>query len=83
VAWLWALALLVTNVHAPGVGDAGHNISLRLLKQFVLELKVGVCRSEILQELPRSIFVPKSVPLDKDLPDIVLFACAESSFGCR
>jgi hypothetical protein len=83
VAWPWALALLATNVPAPGVGDVGHNISPRLLKQLVLELKVRVCRSEILQELPRCIFVPKSVPLDKDLPDIASFACVESSFGRR
>jgi hypothetical protein len=25
VAWPWALALLATNVPAPGVGDASHN----------------------------------------------------------
>jgi hypothetical protein len=83
VAWPWALALLATNVPAPGVGDVGHNISPRLLKQLVLELKVGVCRSEILQEFPRCIFVPKSMPLDKDLPDIASFVCAENSFERR
>jgi hypothetical protein len=83
MAWPWALALLATNVPAPGVGDVGHNISTHLLKQLVLELKVGVCRSKILQEFPRCIFVPKSVPLDKDLLDIASFACAKSSFGHR
>ena len=29
VAWPWALALLATNVHAPSVGDVGHNRSTR------------------------------------------------------
>jgi hypothetical protein len=48
VAWLWALALLATNGHVPGVG-VSHNISPRLLKQLVLELKVGVCRAEVIQ----------------------------------
>jgi hypothetical protein len=28
VAWPWALALLATNVPAPGVGDAGHNTDI-------------------------------------------------------
>jgi hypothetical protein len=65
----------------PNIRDVGHNISPRLLKQLVLELKLGVCQSEILQELQCCIFIPKSVPLDKDLADIASFACVESSFG--
>ena len=31
MAWPWALALLATNVPAPGVGDAGHNIIVLLI----------------------------------------------------
>jgi hypothetical protein len=47
--WPWALAPLATNGPAPGIGDVGHNISPCLLKQLVLELKVGVCRAEVIQ----------------------------------
>jgi hypothetical protein len=48
---------------------AGHNISPRLRKQLVLELKVGEVNTEIFQGLPSSVVVRKPTPLDQHMPD--------------
>jgi len=47
---------------------AGHNISPRLRKQLVLELKVGVEAFEVVEELPGGFVAGQSTPLDEDVP---------------
>jgi hypothetical protein len=48
--------------------DTGHNISPRLRKQLVLELKVGVKPLKILKKLPRCLLWRQTLPLDKNMP---------------
>jgi hypothetical protein len=64
-----SLCLLATNGPTPGVVGTGHNISPRLRKQLVLELKVGVEAFEVIEELPGSFYLGQAMPLDKDLSD--------------
>ena len=47
---------------------AGHNISPRLEKQLVLELKVGLDVAEGLEWFPGSFICRQAVPLDEDVP---------------
>jgi len=52
----------------PGILDVGHNISPRLHKQLVLELKVGELLAELWKRLPSGVVVGKVVPLDEQMP---------------
>ena len=52
----------------PIIVDAGQNISPRLRKQLVLELKVGVEAFEVVKELPGGFVAGQSTPLDEDVP---------------
>ena len=61
---------LATAGPSPGVLDAGHNISPRLLKQLVLELEVGVEGAELVDGLPCRILFWKTMPLDQHLPGV-------------
>jgi len=54
---------------APGIGDAGHNISPPLDEQLVLELEGRVEVLELLALLPGRLLCKKTVPLDEDVPN--------------
>jgi hypothetical protein len=68
--------LLIFCAYSSGSGrllvdQPGHNISPRLLKQLVLELKVGLCRAEgirwLLHDLVRRVEVAR-LQVEKSLP---------------
>ena len=71
--------LLATNGHAPGIMDAGNNISPRLRKQFVLELEVGVEVTKILEGLPSRVLLGQAMPFDEHVPDIPSKLCTEGA----
>jgi hypothetical protein len=50
------------------VNRAGHDISLRLRKQLVLELEVWVLSPELRQGLPCRLRTGQPLPLNKDVP---------------
>jgi hypothetical protein len=49
--------VLATNGPPPGILDACHNISLRLLKQLVLELEIGKLLANLLKRFPSGVLL--------------------------
>ena len=74
---------LATGGVAPGVLDVRHNISPRLRKQLVLELKVGVSFLELIEALPSGIVFSQAVPLDQHAPDTTATLRLQCAFGSR
>ena len=64
---LWPAALALDG--PTPIMVAGHNISPRLRKQLILELKVGVGSLEVVDAFPCSIHLSQPEPLDQYAPD--------------
>ena len=60
-----------------GIDQTGHNISPRLRKQLVLELKVWIVLTEFLTLLPSSLLLRKACPLNEDEPDATTELCLQ------
>jgi len=66
---------------APGIGDAGHNISPPLDEQLILELEGRVEVLELLALLPGRLLCRKTVPLDEDVPNSPTKLGAQDAVG--
>ena len=62
--------------------DVGHNISLRVEKQLIFELKLRVEVLELREQLPRSILGRQAEPLDQDVPNISTLLGVKNSRWC-
>jgi hypothetical protein len=67
----------------PAIFYAVHNISSRLRKQPVLELKVWIGGLELLEQLPSRVLGRQAAPLNEHPPDSPALLGLQGAFGFR